>query len=399
MNFSLVMFNMSFVFYILTLVYYKEYRKSLSIFLFILITIFFTPVIYYVFLNGQAYKAFNENSLIDFMHIATFTFFIVSIMLNLKNYNYKRELNRDANLDYLNLKRTSNNNLVKIYMISVTGIVVLYFLINIRSFPLYNALKFSEVIGRPDTTGNVPFYFFFSTILYFIIPGYYFYFRKKISEKPFLNLLILISLTILLLVGGNKGILVYLYIFIWINEYKLKINMKVIAMGIIVFLAYLILKTGSLSFNVSTIEYLATSPFRRFFVAQGSGFIVRLYLVRNSFYFGDIEAIKETVFSIIYNTEIGSSPTYFYGDLIVKYGIIFATILHIIVLSSLFFIANKIDKQYGNDLFRKWSFFSVLYLLGMAEISMSFVYRLTALLINFFIILFLERIRLKEFKH
>lgn len=381
-----VLFHITFLVYIIAILKLKEYKKSLSIFLLIVVTIFYSPVIYYTILGGTSYRVFDSIALSMFVIIGSSVFLMISILLMLKNsFKIKK---RGKIID------NKSNILLNFYAFTIIIGVILYLVFFFRYLPFYQALKFGLVIDRPDSVGYIPYYFTFTAFSNLLIPGFYFYYINKINRNWLLKVFLLFTISIILISGGNKGFLAYFYIFILIYEFKLRINSKMIVLLVFLFTSYLLLSAGRIEFTAKSLEYIMSSPFRRFFVAQGSGFIVRIQLLNQGFDFTGIGLLKNYVNEMIYGTGPGgSSPTYFMGDLMVKYGYLGGSLFHIIIVSILVFISRYIDVNYDSNLYIKWNFFFILYLLGMAEISKAFMLRGTVLVVNMIIIYILARIK------
>lgn len=371
---ELTLFHFSFFVYTLLIFYFKEYKRSTSIFLLIVITIFYSPVIYYTFLNGEAYRVFNNEALAYYINLASSVFIQLSLVIIFKNsLNFK---NKD-------LFRINNNLFINIYTSIIIFLVLVYLIIYFKQLPFYQAIKNGVIIDRPDSVGYLPYYFTFTIFSNFLVPGFYFYYIESINKNKIMKIFTLLVISLILVAGGNKGLLVYFYIFIWLYEYKLKIKFKTIMLFLSLFWIYSILQKGTIFINRENIEYLITSPFRRFFVSQGSGFLVRVQLIIDDFDFGNIDVIKNYIHGIIYGYSFGgSSPTYFMGDLLIKYGLIGGSFLHLLIIIILFVVSRYIDVNHKNNLFILWNFFVVLYLLGMAEISEAFFLRFILLLGN-----------------
>lgn len=380
-----LLFNILFLIFIIIIIKTKEYKRSLVVFLIIVTTIFYTPVIYYTLLNGTAYKKFTSVALLDYMLLSSIIFVQFILLLLWKQRIKIKKINTDYHM--------SNRPLmIKLYMgiiiLSLVGYIALYF----EYFPLVSRIIRGSSALRPDVGGTLPVYTLFSTFSLFILPSFYFYFKDYIDKHPIVKLIAIAALSVMLIIGGNKGVLIFLFIFIWAYEYKFKLNYKIFLMGIFGLLVYLLLKTGDTTSNINIFKYIATSPMRRFFVTQGSGFINRIHLFIVEYDFLNNIPIKEHVHKYIYMSTIGSAPTYFLGDLLIKYGYIISLTIHFIVIGITTIISKFIDLNFAKSLFVKWSFFSILYLLGMAEIGKAFYYRALAIVLNVLIILVIERL-------
>jgi hypothetical protein len=267
--------------------------------------------------------------------------------------------------------------LLSIYFNTIAFVIVIYALIYINKFPLITLLKGSNNI-RLDISGAIPYYFTVSTFAYFILPSFYFFSGKK----RYLILFFLFAVLSL-----HKGILVYTILFIWINCFDYRLNKEMVMSGVLIALFYLIAK-DKLVFNIETIKYLFESSIRRFFITQGSGFIVRLDMLESGFKFVGKD-IKRAVYDKIYGGA-GGAPTYFLGNLIVSFGYIKGFIIHSSILSLIYYISSIIDYNYKKNNGVKWIFFSIIFIIGNTEITLANLPRVIAIIFNFFIIFILN---------
>ena len=383
-----ILFHVSFGLFLFVIIRFKEYKKSLSVFFLLLSTIFYTPVLYYLYLDGNSYRKFSEATLNQFILLSSILFLTFFLLLIFKQtLSFKK---RNKTFTY----NKRSNILVKIYIFSIILFVLSYIIIYHDKLPLFMNSSGMNIEGyRPDVSGGIPFYFLFTT-LQLIIPSFYFYYLKELKEKKIFHLLAFILVSLTLIVGGNKGILLFFYMFIWIYEYKFRINIKIFVMFVFAFGVYMYLKIGTLTFNKESMDYMLESPIRRFFVTQGSGFINRIELLNIGYIFVEPISIKEHVHQYIYSRTGGAAPTYFLGDYIVKYGIWIAMFLHFVITSTIVIFSRYIDMFHKKDLFVGWSFFIILYLIGMAEIEIPFLYRLIVLIANALIIMKVRQVRL-----
>lgn len=391
MSIELILFHVVFIFFMVVCLKFKEFKRSLSIFLIILITIFYSPIVYYVYLEGAAYRIFDNASLSRFILVASAVFLQMALLLVIKN-GIRIKKNK------LNIYDT-NKSMLMFYMIFIIGGVGFYLALHFTKLPIYTSIMTGAAAIRPDTIGYLPNYFTFSAISNFVLPGFYFYYKDVLKERKVINILALVLISILLISGGNKGFLAYFYLFIWINEYKMKINLKIVMMFGFLLSAYVLFQLGEIRITQQTIEYLTSSPFRRFFVSQGSGFIARIHLLESGIDFNNIDLIKSYIHESIYGIGSGgTSPTYFLGDLVIKYGYIGGATFHLIVITILVYTSKVIDTNYRNDVFIKWNFFIILYLLGMAELSRSFFLRFSVIVINILMFYIISKLKRRQKK-
>ncbi|WP_305838819.1 hypothetical protein [Photobacterium leiognathi] len=154
---------------------------------------------------------------------------------------------------------------------------------------------------------------------------------------------------------------------------------------------------GITEINYDTLEYMANSPFRRFFVSQGAGFIHRIEMVSSGYYFNNPRGIKFDVFYHMYNTNItGSSPTFFMGDLYVKYNIFVSFLVFIFISVVISYLSRFTYLMVSNKkLFVYWNVYVSLYIISMAEITIPSSLRVGLALVNILIVYYLSRVKVK----
>ncbi|WP_274364200.1 hypothetical protein [Paenibacillus thermotolerans] len=373
-----ILLNVSFLLFVIISVALGEYKKSFVCFIVVLIINFYTPAVYYSVFNGVAYKMFSEQTYLHYLQMSSIIFLVSSIFLGCK-YVIKFP-NSEVFLKRPNL-------MASVYIMLITALVAFYILIFIKQMPLYSIVAKGISIDRPETSGSLPLYHTFSTFAFFILPGYLFYYLPEINSK-LKKLVLFLLVTLVMVIGGNKGVMVFYFLFIWVFIYRLRINIKLAGMfsGAI---GFYILISGSGGFIDSML-----SAFRRFFVTQGVGMINRLEMISINYDF-DMESISNSVFEFIYRYSGGSHPTFFLGDLLVKIGWLPAMMAFVIMLGLLVLISRWVDIRYGDNLFIQWNFFVVLYLIGMSGIGKDNLIRMAAIAINLLLILFLSNIRFR----
>ncbi len=382
----LTVVTFSFIFYIL--VVKKDYNKITFLYSFSLITIFYTPSFYFYF-GGDVYRFFSDESLIDFFHISTLTiciYLILSILIGLIKIKQ-------------NILFVQNTILVRLYFLLFALPILLYYFVYFEYFPLVQLLLSGDLIERPDMTGSIPHFYTVSTVVSIIIPSIYFFYFKNIHN--YLHIFINIILIFLFIASGNKGFLVYYFIFIWLYVMNRQINIKLVFMLIFLMLIYAVTK-GILEYNEDVLSYMLNSPFRRFFVSQGTGFIHRVDMINEGFDFinnSNIRGLKFDVFSHMYNTStiVGSAPTFYTGDLFAKYGIQFSLMVFVIISSILLYTSNYLYNLDTNiKLFLYWNIYAILFFIVMAEINLANMMRFLVGILNIYIVILLSRVRVKH---
>jgi hypothetical protein len=221
--------------------------------------------------------------------------------------------------DAINIK---DNIYIKIYFLLFLVPILAYYALYFKQFPMVQLFITGNLIDRPDMDGSIPHFFTVSVIVAIIIPSIYFFYFDKIKSLK-LHFFINIILVLLFVPPGHKGFVIYYAIFMWLYIFKGKIDLKLFLVFIFLMFLYMITK-GITEINSEIISYMMNSPFRRFFVTQGACFIHRIDMINEGFDFinnANIRGLKFDVFAHMYNTTsiIGSAPTFYTGDFLVKY--------------------------------------------------------------------------------
>ena len=355
----------------------KDFSSPLIPFWIITFLQLYTPAVYYIF-NGKSYRKFIDSDFALYLNICILSFLIFIIALLIKDrFVYRKNIV---------FKSKKSRQLIVRYRVSVLFGVDLYLIKYFWDFPLTKAIFQKIIVERPDVSGNIPHYFTYSVFACWIIPSFYFYFLDHYFISKVVNFLMLLGIGVLLTIGGNKSTLVYFFIFIWIYCLKMKIDYKIMFMGIISFIIYFIMK-GGLSGSVQLTTVLL-SGIRRFSVTQAAMLINRLAMLREGYIFD--EHITRDVYQYVYGVNNGSAPTYFVGDLIVRYGIYKAILFYIAILCLLFFVSSRLERQNKIRMYQLWSFFSITYILGQVGISRQNFYRPMAIVLNCIILTVLD---------
>ncbi len=375
----------SFVFSLFFYFFILKKKKTLTIlFSFSIFNIFYSPVLYYYF-GGDSYSNFDYGILNQYMlyGLAIVFLFVFSYVFT-SVIKFKRRI-------YFSL---SDSVVSRMYFFCIILMLTLYYAYFFKSFPLIHFIINDELIERPDLTGNIPFFYTVSTLVAVILPSAYFYYFNNIDSK-WHHLFVNMVIVFFFVASGHKGLIVYYFLFVWIYIMRYKVNLYVLAIVVLVFTNYLIAK-GITELNVNTLEYMLSSPFRRFFVTQGAGHIHRMDMLFNDGYnyiSANPRGIKFDVFEHMYGAGlVGSAPTFFTGDILVKYGTTASLIAFFIVASFLFTCSRwltSIDSD--RNLFLYWNFYFSLYLICMAEFSAASSMRIIFTGANISIALFLFR--------
>ncbi|UTH00860.1 hypothetical protein KFV05_04345 [Macrococcoides canis] len=336
---------------------YKSFNAGLFIILFI---IFIGPVVYYSFLNGTSYKVFSENAYNTYMKIGIFTNIYCSLILLLT-----RKINSKINFrDY----KENSNQLTKlqgIIFLIIFMATLSYILINIKYFPIYAILQSGEFDQRIEQSGSIQGYHIMSTFMFFIVPAIFFYVNNSKASK-FIKFLSFITTIFILVSGGNKGILLFFILFIWIYIFKYKINIRLVLYTVVSFIVFALFSPS---------EDFITSALRRFLVTQGAGLIARIELVINNINI-NVESANALIFQFIYGTIGGAHPTFVIGNFILEYGLNLGILISCIVI-FIVIISGALLQYKSAVTGLAWLHFSIIYLMGMSGYAgFSTIYRL-----------------------
>ncbi len=371
-------------FSIYTFIIKKDYERITFLYSLSLITIFYTPSLYFYF-GGEGYRFFSNKSLVDFFHIGTITIFIYLVLSLI--------------IDSLKLKQKKlivyDNYFIRLYFLLFLIPILIYYIVYFKQFPLVHLFLSGELIDRPDMTGAMPHFHTVSTVVSIVIPSMYFFYFYHIKSK-YQHILINTAMIFLFVASGNKGFLAYYFIFIWLYIFNGKLDIKVFLMFIFTMLVYAITK-GLLEVNPELLSYMLNSPFKRFFVTQGTCFIHRVDMLNEGFDFinnADPRGLKFDVFKHMYNLDmIGSAPTFYTGDFLVKYGIFFSFLMFTVISSILLYVSKYLFIIETNiKLFIYWSIYTVLFFIVMAEINFINFIRMMIGILNIYIIIMLNRL-------
>lgn len=374
---------------ILLFILNNEKNKVGALYSLVIIMIFYTPNLYFI-LGGESYRFFDEASLQAYIYYSSFVMLIYALVYSLV-YGYRGS--------FKGYKVIFNSSfLIKLYLGFVVGFIFIYYAYFFKSFPTVHFILSGELIERPDLTGSIPFFFTVSTIAFVVLPSAYFFYFNKFST--FQHILANLVIVLIFVMGGNKGLVVFYFIFLWLFVFKLKIDLRVITLFILSIAIYMLTK-GITEINSEVIDYLASSPFRRFFVTQGTCFLFRIDMLSEGYTAlqADPRGIKFDVFSEMYNTDIvGSCPTFVTGDLLVKYGYMMSLTLFI-VISLVVLILSKwaLHVQCNKKLFLYWNIYFVIFIIVMSGLESSNLFRIVFVVCNLLVIYVLSNIKIQRY--
>lgn len=359
----------------------KLYKSSVAILYLFVFNTFVSPVVYYDLLNGKSYITFSDSDFNKYISIGCiYLVFIICINSIMRNHKMCRIFSPWGNI------RIANSKIVIKWM--GIGILVAcfgYVLVFRDRYPLLQQLfhhNMMALLDRPDVSGNIPFYFTMSTIICSFFPMFYFFYKERRNkEKDLLYTAAWYGIIVfIMLVGGNKGIIVYFAFFIWIYIWRMRIDWRIVSAGVLLLYIYEVTIYGSVKiFDGQLLEGLV-SPLRRFFVTQGAMFINRIPLIESGIDLSD-QYISAYVYTRVYGGAGGSAPTYFIGDLMIRYGYVIGMIIGMMVTFIIFLISKSLDSNKEMSLYKYWAQFYMIYLIGNASISSSFLIRAAIVII------------------
>lgn len=338
----------------------KVYRKPIFFFLFLFLTIYYTPFLYYIVMNGTSYRSFSDNSLFIMLIFSIFSTVAMNFFLLVP-----LRLNRITGFHNYLLKKRYWVWIILLCLCAV-GIYLLRYANHLPLVQLIFAGIDSNYV-RPDTSGVIPHWFTMSSIIIFVIPSFYFYFYQQ-SSNIFLRLFFLICVCILSVAGGNKGVIAYLCIFVFIYLMKLKIDYKFFLIIISLFFVYFLTTARGIYAGKDLLLYMLSSPFRRLMVTQSACYINRIDMVIEGIPL-PLDKIDEAVFEYMYGYTGGSAPTYFTGDIFVQYGFGISLLIQIAVLFLMVVLSEYLYQHYQDNLFLYWNYAVIAFLLGMSGID------------------------------
>ena len=357
-----------------------EFRKSYALYFLFIFIIFYSPAFYFV-TGGTAYRYFSDDTLRHYMIFSSVIMTFNLIFLYFKESKFFPVIDKKH---IQNIGEDLKTWPVKIYFGIIVVSVLLYCSFYLTRFPLISLALKGVLPERPDVTGDIPHFYTLSTFMLFIIPSVFFYYYPVIKNL-YIKILLTLFVFLLLIISGHKGIIAFFAIFYWVTILNMRVSYKFILILIVLAAVYAVTK-GVETFNLDTIEYLTTSPLRRFFVTQGTCMIYRFHALDIQYVFDSTVPIKNQICNFMYNGDgMGcSSPTFFVGDLIIKYGYYLSALIYSVSLYVIFLLIKNIDYHFKGNNFIGWSLFSIFFLTGMAEVSSDSIFRIFAIILNVF---------------
>lgn len=357
--------------------YYKLYRKSMCVFYLIILTELYTPACYYILANTTDYLKFTSTALRHYMIIGVVSLLSYSVILFcVQQIHFPQKSLTVSRLSTSFPKSQAILDILVLGTIVLTTAYIFYFK---EKLPLYQAVFGGNRIERPDISGSIPHWFTVSSSIYIGFPCFYLYYHQKKEIKLRYNLIFVITLSIYMILGGNKGMVVYWFLFLWVYIWKMRIDRRIIGAGFVSIAFTAVIMRGGLSnLNFGGLLWALSYGFGRFFLTQGAMFVNRFEMILQGYPFS-FPDINIQVFSFIYETDGGGAPTYYLGNLLIQYGYVGGFLIHLLIFAMLTIVGRYLDCQEFSE-YKTYLFFLVQYFLGMAEISKAFVLRLVLII-------------------
>ena len=350
-------------FIVISLGCYLGHVRKVSIMLVFGVSVVFFAPIWYMFLGGEKYKQYTLASYDETIFIGTLSLILVLFYMILHSLFSVLFIN--------NKEAVGSFQYDKLYYI-IYSILAIYVVYYISSWPLLNLFS-STIVDRPDIVKSVFVgYFIFSVIVNVVMPSLCLLYILKQGVKKKLKIIMFITLLFLLLLGGNKGVLMYFFIFCVVFVWKNIKFTSYLAIAFFCIAVYGLMRLPYLQDGVS-VSYLFESILERIFITQGMS-IPNLIELSGTL---DITALnsndlKYKLFEFVYGYSPGSMPIYYTAEIYVRYGISVLLLLGGIfsLFLSLFCSYFESKKNIGIN----WVLFMFLYVLVMSGISMSSLY-------------------------
>lgn len=379
--------NVLFFILLFLFIRFKEYRHFSFIFYVPLVIVFFVPV-NYVYFGGKSYVQFGQLSYLFFVYsfiltlISSYLFLLVRIAF--------RSSKRRCALRSIKWSGCALADILLIWLLLVSLSVLFYYW---NDWPFVNALS-GVVVDRPDIVhGEFESYFLISVIFQVVMPCVYFHFYSILSKRLISNTLCFSLVCLFLVVGGNKAVLFFFFVFCVLFLFRNFSIFRVVFLLSLSFSVYLLMKGGLSSYNSI---YLATeSAIRRLFVTQGMGIPNALEIYSQGVDFSVITSneLKALVFEYVYGYQPGSMPVFYIVEAYLRWGalaLMIASILPPVVLG----ISSVVVDRLGS-ISVGWVYYYFTYAFLMSGFSTSNGYRLLFCLLFVVVYCCFKSIRLK----
>ena len=352
----------------------KTYKKPFMFYLVLFTTIFYTPNVYYALNIGTAYRFFDEDVFAAYILFSTFSFvvaFTAVIFVGRVNKSFRFTL------------RFAGWQLIWRIVFFMTALLILFYVVSYWSYFPFTRRFLGQQSGvwvRPDTDGSIPHWFTVNSIIFLFLPIFFLYYLQMHEKtRGFMNaknLILFGLLCIVLILGGNLGMIVFFGLFVYIYCFKYTINIGIIFAGALSLIGYYLTYFQGRYSGLQLLLNMISAPVRRFAVTQASGYIVRMQMIKDGFLFADRALINSNVHDLIYGNIGGAAPTYFTGNIFVMFGMIPSIVAQVIGIFTFGFISEYIYKRYPGNLVVYWGYCSLAMLVNMDEVlGVTFLYR------------------------
>lgn len=358
-----VAFNFFALFTVLFFLLSGQLRSVLVLLLVGVFIVFFFPA-WYIQLGGEKYKSYGDDAYKLFLLFGILSYLQVLLALGFKLI-FDRIVWRDRS--GLNLKFIDARFVVFFVFIFLLFYVVGYW----GSWPLVNALH-GQVVDRPDIVkGEFRGYFLFSFVVNVVVPSLFFFFYNSLS-KLFL-LVAYAFLSALLLLGGNKGILLYFFlfnvIFVWQGVSGLKLGL----VFFVLIFSYAVIRAPFLEDGVHA-YYLFESIIERVFLTQGMAIpaLFELHLAGADITQWGSNELKYRLFEFVYGYSPGSMPVFYTAEIYVRFGFWGVLLAGAVISFFVSAIVSFLEKMKGFHF--SWIAYILIYILIMAGVAVANFY-------------------------
>jgi len=369
-----------YVMMISAVIYFKEFKSAFFLVWFGATIALFTPS-FYVFFGGVSYRSYGEEAAKNYYLLSAISFIFVFITVLMVKFLQSKV---DENVF---VERNISN--VLFYTLAIIVFVVyIYIFIYWNEWPLINVFK-GNFIERPDVVkGAFQGYFTYSVLAQLILPAIFFFYQKSLRSSKVKYIAGFSFFIFPMLAGGNKGILLYFLVFIFLySPIKIKVSHYILSFSLCLLL-YAGIKSVTAVDGI-TLSYLIESILTRTFVTQGMSApaLLEMFSINNNISTLSSNEMKYRIFEFVYGYSPGSMPVYYTFELYVRYGkagmIILSLFISIIVALATVLVRTS------QSMAMRWCYYYCIYAFVMAGISDANLmrYAFTLCFVIYFILL------------
>lgn len=348
------------------------------------IIIFVCPATYAYF-DGEVYRVYKGEAETQFYILGFLSVWLIVLFYIFRNIALIfMDRSFSINVDSRNL---SVSPCWRIFVIISLGYSVLYFLAHINHWPIFKMIT-GDFLVRPDIDSEgFQFYFFTSVVYQVVLPVIFFQYFVAHRRKKIRNFILFSLLVLFLIAGGNKGIMLYFFIFCWLFVLRNKNILVVLFLVVVSLLVYALAKGVTVGYDTLA-NYLLESIFRRIFVTQGIAIpnALEMHVQGMNFYSMSSNEVKRAIYEFVYGSGPGSMPVFFTAELYLRFGITISVMLSLFVIFGLAVFSSIIERHRNLSLY--WCGFYTFFVFVMSGISEANLYRFAfVILIATFIIM------------